>query len=713
MARAIALKDAPATSGTRRAEIGLEDYKKEFGHPITEGHWRRLFRRTLERAGTRWPLDATEIYLPERPARRETATAEPTQGHEDPFASIRARIETWADRANPTAAEMQLLWGDVCAWCEDQAQAGIPQKAARERLTGFLWAQVRRQFASREAVRKAVARKVEVWVKAQGDPDAFRDRRAEANAKRAIPPNEEEEQRIVWEALRRYRGRVAPAVRAVRGQAPGAPKSYVPASLRQRVTPLIQALQPIHQGPRAADKASPPMDLSYDGIHSMDCLSIDDVTLNSYFWADAPRGEIIVTRGQIILIIDFRSSRILHFGMIPEEQPNSLLAWQVTTRAIGQFGIPKVLQVERGRIFRDSKLMTGGRPVRGEWHAGGWEPVPVAEREMGLQRLGIRISTARRARSKAVEGVIGLLQNLMDGEPGYAGRFERLDRPERTATALRDSARTAAELASGRPHPSKFFLSMGEWQERVARIIEEYNRTPQEGKKLAGLSPDDAFRHYWPTADPPTRLGEDSRHLLAYHRKAVDVRGGAVAFDLRGERYSYRNEQLSRIEGRPVLVWLDPEDLQLVTVTDMKGRNAITIERDGKPNALQALTGGSDTLSVEQAKTNRHMAHLKAVHRTMAAKFEPTFRQNFVSREVAETGATIAAQRKEAASQVEKVRGQADRGRARLSRLGLAPEAVSASVDVDAASREFEAMIAAAKAAEAEEQTQKEGHGPQ
>src|SRR5690606_23070496 len=134
--------------------------------------------------------------------------------------------------------------------------------------------------------------------------------------------------------------------------------------------------------------------------------------------------------------------------------------------------------------------------------------------------------------SKAVELVIGLLQNLTDGEVGYCGRNERFDRPESLTWLLKEAAskdpvRSAKAVTQ--------FYTVEQWADRFAGHVATYNATPQEGKHLRGLSPDAGFEQLWPADDPPTKLDADSARWFMPHQQELEVRGGAVSFTLRGE----------------------------------------------------------------------------------------------------------------------------------------------------------------------------------
>ncbi|MGH7942406.1 MAG: hypothetical protein ACREFR_15165, partial [Limisphaerales bacterium] len=54
-------------SSADKSRIGLDEYKREFGHSITERHWQRLIERTLRRVGMSEDFERLELYLPDNP----------------------------------------------------------------------------------------------------------------------------------------------------------------------------------------------------------------------------------------------------------------------------------------------------------------------------------------------------------------------------------------------------------------------------------------------------------------------------------------------------------------------------------------------------------------------------------------------------------------------------------------------------------------------
>ena len=262
------------------------------------------------------------------------------------------------------------------------------------------------------------------------------------------------------------------------------------------------------------------------------------------------------------------------------------------------------------------------------------------ECELGLRQYGIQFIRATRARSKPVERVGGLLQDLMEGERGYCGRDERRDRPEALAQQL-------AEVDTKKVHPSKYFYSFEQWEERIYQIIERYNATPQQGKRLAGISPEDAFRQFENLDDPPTRLPASCRYLLAHHKMPVTVKDNGIVFTLCGRRYQYFGPELGPCRYQKMIAWFNPELPDLLTVTDRNNRNAFTLERHQEVSALAALTGTQEAYERELARAAGFNAHLKTRYRLLKLKFPQTFRQNLVDTRAVVLGEQMAQQKAE------------------------------------------------------------------
>src|SRR5581483_7604902 len=665
--RVLAKRDVPFSEVE---QLGMEDYKRHFGHGITSRHLRALVDRTLARDNFMEELDRLELYLDERPARKspsaETPAAEPG------FECLRQTIQNCNNPAAPNRKEKALIWVHAFEAFEAE-RASETAATVKKIMLRFLWRNVPQLAASEGALRVMFERKYATWIEKERDADALLDGRVK---KRGVPTGEpyikEEIEKITWYAMANCGERVAQAVReleevklisqTLRGSAAGDPmkKSYVTNRLREAVRYDIKAIAPEHEGRRAAEKNLPSLDLNYEGIFAMDCLQADDFTWPVKFRVPDGKGWWTVTRGQCILVNDWRTLWIAGYGLDGEEQPNSLVTRTVFTRVFAAHGIPKILYLERGKVFQDSKLITGGPKTR-EALAAGEIRLSGAELEMGLRQFGVRFIHARRARTKPVERIGGLLQDLMEGEPGYCGRDERKDCPEVTKYWER-------EIHRRNPRSLEHFYTQEQWDTRLSELIQKFNSTPQAGKRIGPMSPDQAFEAFWNKQDPPTKLGPECRYLLAHHKIPVTVKQtGEISFNQRGETFRYADEATGALKGRALVAWFNPEIPELCTFSDENMKNPFTVERLGQVNGLVP----DENYKRQVARIQAAAQHSKKLYRVLKSKFEPMFRKNLVSAQTAEFGQAVTQQQQDTLSRVQaetKLRTKIHREAAKLGR---------------------------------------------
>src|SRR6202044_920827 len=125
-------------------------------------------------------------------------------------------------------------------------------------------------------------------------------------------------------------------------------KSHVPGTVMDSVGAEVDIMTVMYQGPRAFDSIKGYVTRDYTGISSLQCISGDDFTLNTYFYVPDGKGWFNLTRGQVILFIDCRSLRILGWALEPRKSYSSLTIRSLCTNVFGEFGVPEVLYFERG-----------------------------------------------------------------------------------------------------------------------------------------------------------------------------------------------------------------------------------------------------------------------------------------------------------------------------------------------------------------------------
>jgi hypothetical protein len=375
------------------------------------------------------------------------------------------------------------------------------------------------------------------------------------------------------------------------------------------IGPEVEILTVMHQGPRAFDAIKGHVTRSYDGISSLQCISGDDFTLNTYFYVPDGKGWFQLTRGQVILFIDFRSLRILGWALEPRKSYSSLTIRSLCTHVFGEFGVPEILYFERG-LWKSATLLKGKT-----------DPFGFTEISQGLREFGIKFFHAIRPRTKAVERVGGMFQDIAEAEPGYCGRDERRDAPE----SLR---KQMAEVEARKCHPEKYFYSLDQWNRRLGQLVNQYNADQQQGHILAGLSPEQAFEAHMNQNDPPMQFSAAMRYLLANDKRLARVTLNGVTIQIGKQKFNYRGKEIAHLTGHEVLAWFDAENPETLVVTNRDRTNPICVARSENPSALESLIAPeSGTLGRELGRIEGQASHMKTRFNVVKAKFALPQRQ--------------------------------------------------------------------------------------
>ena len=617
---------------------GVETYGRVFGHSITPRYWRELFMRTIQRDNGFEEWNRLEIYLPDQLKQKDVPAAIVSEALAADFAELESFISACTNPHAPNKAECAGIWTLAVEKFTSLVRAGESEKSAARRVRQFLSARASFLAASRDALWIAWKRKLDLLKNANGDVKALRDGRAENGARFALPENDRD--LLIHRAVFYYLGDIAPAWRDLlrkgfsqevvsRYAGRAGKKSHVPASVMDSIAPEVEMLTVMHRGKRAFDSIKGFVTRSYDGISSLQCISGDDFTLNTYFYVPDGNGWFDLTRGQVILFMDFRSLRILGWALEPRKSYSSLTIRSLCTHVFGEFGVPEILYFERG-IWKSATLLKGKT-----------EPIGFAEISQGLREFGITFKHAIRPRTKVVERIGGMFQDIAEAEPGYCGRDERRDAPE----SLR---KQMAEVAARKVHPSKYFYSLDQWNQRIGELVARYNAEPQQGHILAGLSPEQAFESHMNQNNPPMQFNAGLRYLLAHDKRMAQVTTNGVSIQVGKTKFNYRGKEIAHLIGREVLAWFDPENPETIVVTNPDRTNPICVARSENPNALESLIApDSGTLGRELSRIEGQASHLKTRFNVIKAKFPLPQRQLLATAQAVELGAEIAAQKSE------------------------------------------------------------------
>lgn len=585
-----ALQADEATSISQRARIALPEFRRICGHEISLKQLGRLIARTIDRDRGAHDFARLEIYLPEIPRLQQKRSLADVD-----FQELRDEFATIADRRNPTVEERSFCWRKIIAHFAKRGSEGEKPNELKNALCKFVFAQLPALGKNTAAIDNNLRRKL-ASAKERG-LEALIDQRPVKSGKRR-------EHDACWDEnitklARHIRGetggRISQGYRELfEGTGangarlseefrerycfdPRGAKSDVPAAIRAAVRPRIKATDAIHRGPKAARLSGPSFRRDWSNVFAGDSYSADDFTLNHPFieWDEA--GEFIfegrrfnLTRGQTLIFCDERSLRIPGYYLTP--RPN----YGAGTICAG---INRICMDEAiGLPFRRFLFERGAWKARAVKSAVDWaridqvfskEGVEFGSRESGAGLPGIVHATTPKA--KIIERIGGAVQSLMEGAPAYVGRNQRLDGPERTATAMARLRRLDQRCKPERD-PRKDFLTKEQFCAELEDVVRRFNAEPQNGKMLDGLSPEEGWKELHPSPRRAHRLLPESlRYLLSTEKAEVKVTDEGVKLVRRGQpARHYSGHRLGELIGEKVRVRFNSETPEMITVCHLR-----------------------------------------------------------------------------------------------------------------------------------------------
>jgi hypothetical protein len=638
-----------------RAQAGIKDYARHFGHAITERHWWNLYDRTITRDAGAGNWARLEIYLPNQLKRKTEARIALPASDKD-FTELHELVTSFKNPAAPTLIEKSATWEKAFRIFEIKKAAGEQSKKLRLSLIAFLWRACPALAKSENALRVAFDARLARETQTDG-----------RTLKRGVPKapkySQDQVDMVKYFSAKYTGGRSSQAARELNEAGlitdprlkqaldKATSKSYLPASFRDNLKD-VPAHQVISLGPKSARKLTPPRELTYGGIFSMDCLVGDDETANCYVgvWSEELNRRVPI-RPQLIPVIDFRSSRVLSRAVVPRPQYTALDVRSSFKQAMMKYGLPKFI-LREGGIWRKGALVNSLALI-GTGATATEIPYSPAEAEYLLREkkgirlcstvddllasmgeTGIRFRESFQPRSKPVEGVIRLLQTRTDKLPCRTGRDERIDCPEETKAAVE-----AVRTGKADPHEVGM-LYFEEFIEEYHAVCDRYNNERQEGRKLchpltgAPLSPNEAYVLFQNTNDPPSPWDAQIDAILSSIKLECMVKSPRMRrrsfpcgfVEIRGNTYC--GEETGKRTGEKLIAYYDPEFPESCTFEDTHTTERFTVPRLEPTNALYT----DEQTKKSAAQAHRTISVLKSDYRAMEAKFEPLLRKTILSR---------------------------------------------------------------------------------
>lgn len=623
----------PEWKGVELESAGCEDFRKEHGREISTSRWSEIYRRTVDRDGGLREWHRIELYLPDQPRRISIAT-EANELAGVRFAALELAIGSVKKPSSPTLDEKALIWFRAFEQFKLLKETLIEEKKAKKAIIQILF---NSGYVGRDErnIERNFLRKINEYNEASDHPSAIEDKRGAANKKRRLSLPEKDRLMLLASTVD-CEGRMSQGFReaiedgklsmetAGRYITNPASKSYVPKSLRNLIALDAEKAVKARRRPLHTELNGAYIPRNPDGLYANDSHCADDCTLPVWFWVPDPDAKhgVRVTRGQFIPMMDERSWRVLTFALDDEKSYNSRDIRNLITITHDDWGLPRRrFRFEHG-IWKNSKILKGD--VLATEHA-----------ELGLKEFGVTFSHANWAHGKMAESVLAIVQNQLERCPGYSSRNEITEKNEILAAQLR-------EIAAGKVHPSKYLWSKDEWVVKLEELMALYNSIEQQGKWLNRISPDEAWERYQHPTEKCVHLGLQARYLLAHHRVPMKVgdKGILLRKSLGGGLYA--DENTGRLVDRRVLVWVNPDQLDYIAITDLdRTEKPMFIKQVGPVPAID-----STTMEYKAAKAQVD-AHNK-VPRTIYRSIKPllashNFRALQVDRKTIEMGQHIAA----------------------------------------------------------------------
>lgn len=537
--------------------LGVKLHAEAFDlvNPISERHWRRLFRIVVDRIGGHDDIERLDYYLPARQTRREEPAAVVTAATEAIY-DLDSAIRGCRDPLNPSLPEWELIKRRVCEHFEGLRFRGLTQKQAMRQLGEQLAEKPPFVRLSRDGIRKKIGRWLEKFDEHEGAPEAFVDGREKNTGNRdgySFP--EADFNQMVGVAVYRHDGDIAaawrelwytkaftPATMEHFGKWQRSRKSDVPKSVMEAVRFPVQVLCKWKLGERGYNSMRARVNLSAAPLSPMMVISGDDLTPDCYYGVEVAPGKDRMVRGQILLFIDFATLRIIGYVISPAPSYNSLMILGEMTRIFRDIGVPAGVQFEKN--IWEAHIVQGRSKTA--------PSLSQTERESRFEQMGIKFTYTTSPQGKArTERVIRFVQEAFRAEPGSCGSDEKVTCPEETRRRIERVNR--GELRAR----DAGFHDLASFGARFAEICRTYNATAQEGKILNGLSPDAAFEQFFDPEFLPTKFTPELEHLLTYHDEEVKVTINGIRLPFgKGVYYKDETMNLNRYQGQTVKVHL-------------------------------------------------------------------------------------------------------------------------------------------------------------
>jgi transposase InsO family protein len=291
-------------------------------------------------------------------------------------------------------------------------------------------------------------------------------------------------------------------------------------------------------------------------------------------------------------MIDMRTDKALSV-VYHADPPNSDHIFEAFFLAADKYGLPKTLYIDNGKDYR-CKDFAGGRPKT--------HKLKVDEQKAGgmLGSIGVtpRFSLPYNAKAKVIERWhLKIKEGLSRHCEGYRGGNTQ-ERPERLAE----------DIKQGRLLDFNYFKGLF-----VDYVFNVLNKTPNDGKRCQGRSPDDL----WNMHNPVLRKVSRDALMLFCMRTTKALTVGRNGVRISSEDLTYFAEWMIPLKGQKVHLRRAPDNWGEAWVTSEGGDELI-----GQARIRSACSALAET-DVQRQEVKDAIANMKRERKAVKASIAP------------------------------------------------------------------------------------------
>ncbi len=599
-------------SGHLAAE-GLAAFRAAFGYDISAKTWQRRLDLATKRDGGAENWQRLDLYIEDAAFHQ----AEPTSPARQPWnhAALEDAFEQVENKAKPTLEDRAYFFDAAFRHYETLTAAHTGQESkVKKSIVGHML-----QLFPAPALAKTAAAflrkfeyKLNQWRDGGRTPDALMDRRRMDSGNFRTPDFAEDLKKIRDRAIQldgnealahqmlRDAGKLSPEFCAYYRYEPRLNKSYLARTIRDRITPQVEATLPLRHSPRALSIAGPSTTRDWSGELPGDWFTADDVSWNHLYKVRRPDGGWDVLRGECLVMTDAKTDYPIEFLLIAGKY-NSEHIRQLMLRAHDAVGLPR-----KGFIFErgvwSSRLIKGISKSSLHWRC---------TDDAVVNQLNLAIDHTWTPKGKPIEGVFRRVQERMRCIAGFVGFNEMVEKRE-DIQKLIDRARRAR---GDDDEALAFFPTQEQWRDRITAELDDFRRSPSNGERIPGLTPAEA----WNEAQldhPQRRLSMETRYLLATHCQRIRLtpRQGreGIVVKIRGTDRTFANGKTGdwyHAGVKEVLTFYNIEQPDLLTISDVHRQEFFTV----KELRLPAKSATREQLAEVASAKRAHLAPARAI----------------------------------------------------------------------------------------------------